>query len=212
MNKLKRKFGKRMKYNYRRTFLGMFLFLLFVSFGVGYAYLTTNLSIDGISNLKGSKWDVHFDNINVTEGSVETEDPVISDDTTVSFNATLENPGDFYEFNIDVVNEGTLDARISSVEVLPVLTEEEKEYFNYEVDYTTDLDVTEDDLLLAGRTRTIKITFEYLENDDENNYPDTDKEFEFKLDLDYEQLPNNYYPCTYEGELVNNTSYQNESW
>ena len=64
-------------------------------------------------------------------------------------------------------------------------------------------------MLLAGRTRTIKITFEYLENDDENNYPDNDKEFEFKLDLDYEQLPNNYYPCTYEGELVNNTSYQN---
>ena len=133
MNKLKRKFGKRMKYNYKRTFFGMFVFLFFAIFGVGYAYLTTNLSIDGTSSIKGSKWDVHFENVQVKEGSVETEEPVISDDTTVSFNATLENPGDFYEFTVDVVNEGTLDARISSVEVLPVLTEEEKEYFNYEV-------------------------------------------------------------------------------
>ncbi len=42
MNKLKRKFGKRMKYNYKRTFFGMFLFLLAIVFGIGYAYLTTN--------------------------------------------------------------------------------------------------------------------------------------------------------------------------
>ena len=38
---------------------------------------------------------------------------------------------------------------------------------------------------------------------------DSTGEIEFKLDLDYEQLPDNYYPCTYEGELVNNASYQN---
>ena len=92
MNKLKRKFGKRMKYNYKRTFFGMFLFLLFISFGVGYAYLTTSLSIDGTSNVSSARWNIHFANIDINEDSVTpTTGATITNPTTINFSLVFSS-------------------------------------------------------------------------------------------------------------------------
>ena len=187
MNKLKRKFGKRMKYNYKRTFFAMFLFLLLLSFFVGYSYLTTNLSIDGVSNVKSARWDVHFENVQVKEGSVSAATPTISNQTTASFNATLEEPGDFYEFTLDVVNDGTLDAKIGNINITPILTEEQKEYFSYTVTYVDGIEIAYGDALNVGATETILIRVEYKQNDDNSLYPDEDVEFDFSVNLDYEQ-------------------------
>ena len=44
--------------------------LLVMCFGIGYAYLTTTLSINGVTDVDANNWDVYFDNVNVTEGSV----------------------------------------------------------------------------------------------------------------------------------------------
>ena len=187
MNKLKRKFGKRMKYNYKRTFFAMFLFLLLLSFGVGYSYLTTNLSIDGISNVKSANWDIHFENIHVKDGSVSANTPTISNQTTVSFNTTLDEPSDYYEFTVDVVNDGTLNAKIGSISITPTLTEEQKNYFNYTVTYADGVDIAVGDALNAGESETILVRAEYLKGDDESLYPEDDVEFDFSVNLEYEQ-------------------------
>jgi len=35
--------------------------------------------------------------------------------TSLSFGVTLDKPGDFYEFQVDAVNDGTLDAMLSII-------------------------------------------------------------------------------------------------
>ena len=188
MSKLRRKFGKRMKYNYKRTFFALFLFLIVLGFGVGYAYLSTNLSIDGTSHVKSAKWDVHFENVQISDESVPaTQEPTISNDTTVNFGVTLSSPGDVYEFTADLVNEGTLNAKLGSIEILPVLTTEQQNYFNYTVTYSGDSAINENDALDAGSTETIKVRVEYLEQENADVYPSEDDNIEFSVTMNYEQ-------------------------
>ena len=47
----------------------------------------------------------------------------------------------------------------------------------------SDLEVKEGDILLAGRTRTIVVSFKYLENDDTSIYPTEDKIYNFSINL-----------------------------
>ncbi len=179
MSKLKRKFGKRMKYNYKRTFFVLFLFLLLGSFGLVYSYLTTNLSIDGTSNVKSARWDVHFENIQVKDGSVAAETPIISNQTTINFSAVLENPGDFYEFTVDLVNAGTLDSQIGNINTSPQLTEEQSRYLYYRI-YPTDGWSTS--YLYSGETHKLRVIVEYLETSPEY-YPTEDENINFTITL-----------------------------
>ena len=204
--KFKRRFVKKFKYNYKTRFLIPLFVLVCVALGLGYAYLRTDLSIVGVTKLKDNEWNVHFDNIQPVEGSVEpVTAPAISELTTVSFSAQLENPGDKYEFYIDVVNSGTIDAQIGSITMQPELSEDDAKYFNYELNYDSGFPVKVDDVLLVGRTRTIKVSFKYLESADTSNYPDEDKSFNINVTLGYVQSDGIVNPCTSESA----TSYEN---
>ena len=173
---------RRIKYNRKANNIFLFLFVMFLFMGVGYAYLNATLSITGTGKVTKTTWDVHFENIQPISGSVTpTSAPVISNDTTVSFSATLNEPGDFYSFYIDLVNAGTIDASIGSLDISPVLTTEQQEYFEYKIKYKGDsgLDVSEGDALSHGDTKTIEILFRYKELDNHDLYPDEDVVFNF---------------------------------
>ncbi len=98
------------------TLLVVGLLLLIGIIGVGYAALSQVLNINGTANIGRSSWNVHFDNVHVNEESVEAEeDPyTISNTTTLNYETTLNVPGDFYEFNVDVVNTGSITAQLNS--------------------------------------------------------------------------------------------------
>ena len=89
------------------------LILLLLGFSIVYAMLVTNLSIGGSGRLSKNEWNIIFDNIVVYDGSVEGNATIV-DDTSISFNANLDKPGDYFEFSVDVSNEGTLDAIVGS--------------------------------------------------------------------------------------------------
>ena len=183
-----RKLKRKMRFNPRRSFMIMFLLLFIFSFGIGYALIATNLSIDGTVDLDNSKWDIHFDNIQVASGSVSADTPTITNDTTISFSALLDNPGNYYEFTVDVVNDGTMNAEIDSIAILPVLTAEQQEFFDYTVTYVNGASIEEGDLLLADSFKTIKITARYKENTDISLYPTADQTFDFSVSLHYVQM------------------------
>jgi len=188
MNKIKKKIGKRMKYNHKRAFFGMFLFLLIIGFGVGYAYLSTNLSIDGTSKITGGRWDVHFDNIDVGEYSVSaTTEPTISNQTTVNFGVELKEPGDAYLFTIDLVNNGTIDAKIEDINILPTLTSEQQNYFAYSVTYIDMKPIKVNDSIPAGTKETLLVMFRYLDQPDNSLYPNDDVNFSFSVSLNVVQ-------------------------
>ena len=214
--KFKRRFVKKFKYNYKTRFLLPLLVLVCVALGLGYAYLQTDLAIVGVTKLKDNEWNVHFDNVQPVPGSVEPViAPSISDLTTVNFSAQLENPGDKYEFYIDVVNSGTIDAMVDSLILLPELTTDQAKYLSYEVTYRGGAPISQHELLTQGQTKTLKVSFKYLENSDTSNYPQENTTFNISATVNYVQANNQAVdyiganPCTYNGELVQGAEYVN---
>ena len=129
-----------------------------------YAALSTQLTIAGNAGVVGSTWDVHLENPIVTNGSVSDTLPVIVDPTKATFNVNFNLPGDFYEFTIDVVNDGTVDAMIDSVVKAPELTTEQAKYFNYDVTYQSGESITTKQLVNSGSFVRLKVRLEYKEN------------------------------------------------
>ena len=179
---------RKARYNHKTNSMVLFLFVFILLFGVGFAYLNTTLSIEGVANVENSSWDIHFENVQISNGSIEaTTPPTITDDTSVSFGVVLEKPGDYYEFTVDVVNDGTFDAKIDSISILPTLTIEQANYLAYVVTYEDGAPIQQNDALNSGSSETLLIHLEYLENDDTSLYPEEDQDFDFSVSIDYIQ-------------------------
>ena len=104
----------------------IYLYLLIIlGITVGFALLSTTLYINGTAGIKANVWDIHWDqdSIKVTENSVAAETPTVTENgQKLSYEVTLELPGDFYEFTIDAVNAGTIDGMISIDGLNPTIT------------------------------------------------------------------------------------------
>ena len=97
---------------------------------VVYAALSTTLNITGNAEVTAASWDIYLNNIKLNSSSATTTSPTISNKTTASFSTTLTEPGDFYEFTVDVINNGTIDAMIDSVTKTPTVTTSQAKYLN----------------------------------------------------------------------------------
>ena len=164
----------------KRKMLYTMLFLLLLSIGIGYAALTTNLSIDGSSTLVAGNWDIHFANISVTNGSVAigtgNSAATITTPTTVTYNVTLTNPGDFYEFTVDVVNAGTIDAMIETIssKLNGVEITTLPGNLDYSVTYSDGARLAPNQLLEAGNSEKYRVRIKYKTDlNPEDLSPDT---------------------------------------
>ena len=129
----------------------MIILIVAILIGIGYAILTSNLNILGNTTINKNTWDIHLENLSVTDGSVTATTPaaIDSNKTTVNFTVKLTQPGDYYEFTVDEVNAGTIDGMISSI-VKTGLTESQAKYLDYTVNYSDGTAVSEKQLLAAN--------------------------------------------------------------
>lgn len=132
---------------------------------VGYGALTTTLNISGTANISKVGWDVHFANVSVTSGSVTATTPATINSATTAINyvVTLNKPGDYYEFTVDVVNGGTLAAKLSNI-TLGGLTSSADVYTNYTVKYSDGTTVNQGDTIAAGASKTLRVRVEFDKN------------------------------------------------
>ena len=179
--------------------------LLLVAISIGYAGLTTTLSINGTANVASTSWNVYFTNIQTTNGSVTgtnvTTEPTIleTNTTSLSYVVTLDKPGDFYEFTVDVVNGGTINAKIADNGITKTTLNESQDILaNYTVTYLDGGVITAGDKLSKsgqtingiGDTRTIKVRVEYDPNitvEQLNSIGDNDVTLTLNLSLNYVQ-------------------------
>lgn len=146
------------------------ILLLLVAITIGYAGLSTTLSINGNTSISKIEWDIHFENIQETDGSVTATTPaIITDDkqTVINYAVNFSMPGDFYEFTVDVVNAGTLDAVITDV-VKAGLNADTEKYLNYEVTYLNGNAIAKNQELRAGQKGTYKVRVEFDDSSSEN--------------------------------------------
>ncbi len=75
--------------------LGIFS-LLFIT--IGCAYLNATLSINGNTTIASNTWDIHFENLRVTTGSVTATTPaaIQSNTTMISYSVLLDKPVHFH--------------------------------------------------------------------------------------------------------------------
>ena len=141
----------------------LFLLLIFL-IGLGYAYLNSSLAVNGLFNIVLNTWDIHFVNLVVKEGSSEAVSPAaidVNDNTKVNYSVKLNLPGDYYEFEVDVKNFGTLPGEISVVS-LNGLDSSLLQVIQYTIKYkSSGDDLQVGDKLNPGAKKTIVVRLYY---------------------------------------------------
>ncbi len=130
--------------------------IVLLAMAVGYATFATQISLNGTAEIIG-EWDVKIIGIeakNMSDG-VQSGEPSYTN-TTVTFDAKLEKPGDTITYEITIQNAGTIDATLGNV-----LFQVDEENGSPAILYkTTELAP----LLKAGEKTTFSVTIVYDKN------------------------------------------------
>ena len=170
---------RKLKNNPNKKMIAIAIVLL-LAISIGYAALSTTLTINGTANIAANSWLKYFTNVQIKTGSgTATQVPTTSgtSTTTLTWVVNLQTPGDYYEYNVDVKNDGTIDAMIGSLSNTPLTTAQAK-YLDYTVTYSDGATIEQYDKLDSGETVTLKVRVEY------------------KTDLNPEDLPTENTPVT----------------
>ena len=174
----------------RKSFL-LVLLLLIIGISIGYAALTTTLNINGNTSIEKASWDIHFENLVKTEGSVSatTEATIDSTKTIINYAILLMEPGDFYEFTVDIVNAGSIDAMISEVLKEGISADQEK-YIEYIATYEDGGELELNDLLKSGSRKNVKVRVKFKEDVNPDDLPTEETVLDLKFSVTYVQADN----------------------
>ena len=168
-----------------------FIFITVLCMGIGFAYLTSNLTITGNTSVSGNSWNIYFTNVQVNEDSVDASVvPTTSgtNTTSIDYTVTLDKPGDFYEFTVDAVNNGTIDAMIQSVNMTSLDTDVEK-YLTYTATYLDGTPLAYNDVLKKNKTATYKVRVEFKKNISGSDLSEEDVNLNLTFGVNYVQAP-----------------------
>ena len=194
----------------------LYIILIIVIFSVltltvVYAALSTTLNINGNAEVSAASWDIHLDNVQLNSSSATSNIPTITDSTTATFSTTLSKPGDFYEFTIDVVNDGTIDAVIGSVTKTPTLTETQAKYLNYIVEYQNGNAINTKQLVEKNSFVRLKVKVEFRKDISASDLPTTSETLNLSFTVNYVQSDaagisvnnNGVIPISANGDIYN---------
>lgn len=169
--------------------LAVAIMVMAVGFAAATYSQTLNLN-SSTATLKASKWSVHFDTTSYEESddSIAATSKNVSD-TSMNFTVTLPNPGDFYEFTTNVINDGTFDATLKKV-TMSTLTSAEAKYLKYtitvgETSYTATTDNIGLALAKADGEHAVKVRVEYVMPENASDLPQEDATVTLTASLDY---------------------------
>ncbi len=165
-----------MKKNTLRTMAVSALILAIGSLTISYAALSQVLNVDANSYIKplAKEWDIHFENASsgMITGAAE-EGHFALNTTNITLNGViLKMPGDSVTYTFDVVNDGSLDARIGNIDYKnpsfvgfgdTSVADEAivKEAYQYVITYEDGTPLALSDDLKSGESRTLKLTISY---------------------------------------------------
>ena len=155
----------------RRTKALVVVVLLIVIAGltVAFAALSTTLNINGTAYLDAAKWGIRFENLSsptrvgkaTTTGTAKIEETKAAEITDM--NVSLSIPGDKIVYTVDLVNKGTINAKIDNIEKTQ-LTSEQQRYLTFKVTDKDGYEIKQGDILEKGETKKITITIEFIKD------------------------------------------------
>lgn len=193
-----------------QVFFLSIMIIAIMCIGVGYAFMGTDLSINGSTVIKGNKWDVHFENAFVAEGSISDVVPTIVSDksTTINYSVNLNQPGDYYLFYVDVVNKGSIDAMVNNV-TLSNIDASYENVVDYSVSYANGNQINQYDKLVQGTgNEQLKVLVKFREDVTSESLPTDNVELDFSLTVEYVQADANANDVT----NIRVGSFRTDSW
>ena len=200
----KNKFIKRRQDSMKTTVTLLILIIV-----VGYAFLQSNLNINGTANLGNPRWDIHWENIQVKSGSVDgsnvvTAPTIDTAETTVTYSVILPTPGSYYEFTVDAVNSGTIDGMIDSIssKLNGVTITNLPEYLSYTVTYSDGTPLAINQELKTGTQETYKLVLKYRDDIALNQMPASDQTLSLEFTVKYRQANDDAQEITPSGSFA----------
>ncbi len=178
----------------RRTKALVVVVLLIVIAGltVAFAALSTTLNINGTAYLDAAKWGIKFENLSepVKVGTVTTTGTAKIEETKSAeingINVSLSTPGDKVVYTVDLVNEGTINAKIDKIEKTK-LTSGQQKYLTFKVTDKNGKEVSKGDILSAGETRNLTITIEFIKDLTKEDLPASTSTISLSYKLNFVQ-------------------------
>lgn len=161
--------------------------LMFIT--IGFAALSATLGIISQTKIAKMSWNVHFEDLEVARGSVTPVTPATINDTTkteINFGVDFTIPGQYYEFDVDVVNSGTINAKLSSI-TLSGITDEQLRYLRYSLKYADGKEIKENDALPSGERDRIRVRLEVRTDINIEDLPTAEASLTPKLEVVYVQ-------------------------
>lgn len=159
--------------------IGIILIVCTSIIGISFVYasVTSKLTINGYASMNPSKWSIYFKNLsdaNLKGTTIEVSKPTIQNNSTSisDFDINFINGMDGVSYTFDVVNDGSLDAKISSI-VIPkpicIGTGENSfedsnlicDNLTYNLTYIDGSKIQPGDTLDKGQTKSFILNLEY---------------------------------------------------
>lgn len=153
------------------------LVLSVVGISIGFAAMSTDLTINGSAEVVPSSWDIKFKDLSsptITGDAEVTTAPTITSDTHIgNYAVKLTKPGDSVTYTFKVANDGTIDAKLTDfIKATPTFTGTGatasadativQNNFEYTVTYSDDTAITKNtDELDAESYKTVKLVVGY---------------------------------------------------
>ena len=166
--------------------------VLLATISLGTALVSSLLNISGKTTIKENSWVIYFDSVRKSTDSVTaTEDARITnfEKTRIDFSVNLTEPGDFYEFTVYTVNDGSIDAMVDSVDK-SILTENQLKYLDFSVTYDNGREIKRCDALDAHTRKRIKAIVKFKDGVDISDYPTEETNLDLFFDINYVQKDN----------------------
>ena len=182
----------------KKTKVLVMVILLIVVAGltVAFAALSATLNINGTAYLDAAKWGIKFENLSEpvktgdasTSGTAKIEETKSAEITGI--NVSLLTPGDKVTYTVDLVNKGTINAKIDKIEKTE-LTSEQQKYLTFKITDKEGKEVSEGDILSAGETRNLIITIEFIKDLTKEDLPTSTSTISLSYKLNFVQTDDN---------------------
>ena len=182
----------------KKTKVLVMVILLIVVAGltVAFAALSATLNINGTAYLDAAKWGIKFENLSEpvktgdasTSGTAKVEETKSAEITGI--NVSLSTPGDKVTYTVDLVNKGTINAKIDKIEKTE-LTSEQQKYLTFKITDKEGKEVSEGDILSAGETRNLIITIEFIKDLTKEDLPTSTSTISLSYKLNFVQTDDN---------------------
>lgn len=167
----------------------LFIILILMVINIEFLILSSTLKIKGNGIIRNDTWDIHFENVKEKSQNTTLLQPItlVEKTTKLRYVINLNGPESYYEFETDVKNSGTIDAKLATEPTISGITTEQEIYTNYIITYSDNTPIKVGDIIKAGTSKTIKVRVEMDKAVVNSQFTTLVQQLGISVDLDYIQ-------------------------